>query len=132
MVRTARTRLLGRPGNLRCHHSVRIRPARAIVSVLAVSLAAFVSATSAAAAPVLDQEQPVLDLSVGGLAIASWTQELAQVITPGVDGLLTTVSFPLVCNGPDLTVDIRRLDNGLPTGALLATQLVPGALLPDG
>jgi hypothetical protein len=58
-------------------------------------------------ADVIDQQQPAIDISVGGLAIGGNSQQkLAQVVTCGFSGLLTEVRFPIACESVDSIVPV--------------------------
>src|SRR6266478_2181008 len=84
------------------------------------------------AAPVIDQEQPVIDPSVGGVAIGGSSQEkLAQVVTVGLPGLLREVRFPLACGSGDLVVEIQGVVAGTPNGVVLTSETIPGSSLPS-
>lgn len=90
------------------------------------------SAARSKSASVIDQQQPLLDQSVGGLAIGgASSQKLAQTITAGVTGDLIEVGFPVACPIGDLTVQVQRVANSKPNGEVLATQLIPGSSLPS-
>lgn len=80
----------------------------------------------------VDQEQPIIDVTVGGAAIGgSSEQKLAQMVTPGVSGLLTEVRLPVACDSAaDLRVEIQGVANGKPDGNVFATELFDGADLP--
>jgi len=83
------------------------------------------------AAPVIDQQQPIIDSTVGGVAIGgSSQQKLAQVVTQGVTGFLTAVRFPVACDNGDLVVEIQGADADRPNGVVLTSQTIPGATLP--
>lgn len=102
-----------------------------------VALAAIAAAglvlmrTTAVAAPVIDQQQPVIDSSVGGAVIGGASeQKLAQVLTVGITGQLTEVQFPVSCSSGSLVVEIQGVVNHVPDGTVLASQTVPAASLP--
>jgi hypothetical protein len=62
-------------------------------------LAAVIAATVAHATPAIDQQQNVIDSTVGGSAIGGGSaQQLAQVVTAGTSGFLTEVRFPVACD----------------------------------
>ena len=83
------------------------------------------------AAPLIDQQQQVIDTSVGGLAIGgSSQQKLAQVVTAGMSGVLTEVRFPVACASGNLVIEIQGVTGGQPNGVVLASQTIPGASLP--
>ncbi len=83
---------------------------------------------------VLDQQQPVIDITVGGLVIGgSSQQKLAQVVTAGMSGVLTEVRLPVACSATtDLLVEIQAVTAGRPNGVVLTTASVPGSALPPG
>ena len=84
------------------------------------------------AAPLLDQSQPVIDTSVGGLAIGgSSQQKLAQVVTAGISGSLTEVRFPIACDAGDLIIEIQDVTTGKPNGVVLTSETIPGSSLPS-
>ncbi len=85
------------------------------------------------AAPVVDQEQPIIDgasptvFAIGG----SSEQKLAQSFTVGATGLLTEVRFPVACSPTaELSVQLQGVSAGQPDGVALATQTVAGTALP--
>jgi hypothetical protein len=87
------------------------------------------------ATPLIDQEQPVIDTSVGGLTIGGGSQQiLAQVVTTGLSGILTEVRFPVACVAGDLVVEIQGVvpdaQGGRPNGVVLTSQIIPGTSLP--
>jgi hypothetical protein len=86
------------------------------------------------ATPLIDQQQPIIDTSVGGLAIGGTSaQKLAQVVTTGASGFLTAVRLPVVCDaGSNLVVEIQRVTGGVPNGIVLTSQTHPEATLPPG
>src|SRR5260221_276726 len=79
------------------------------------------------AATVIDQEQPAIDIRVGGLEIGGNSQQnLAQVVTAGVSGFLTEARFPISCYSADLIVEIHGLTNGTPDSIILNSQTFAG------
>jgi hypothetical protein len=81
--------------------------------------------------PLIDQEQPLIDGSVGGLAIGGASaQKLAQVVTAGMSGDLTEVRFPLSCDSGDLIVEIQGTTAGKPNGVVLTSETIPASSLP--
>jgi hypothetical protein len=84
--------------------------------------------------PILDQQQPIVDLSIGGLAIGGGSnQALAQTMTAGISGELAEVQLPAACDpGSDLLVQIEGVSGGTPNNAVLASQLVAGTSLSGG
>jgi hypothetical protein len=103
-----------------------------IVAVLWLAgSATFSTVAHAGAEPLVDQEQPIIDATVGGLAIGGASQQgLAQVVTQGSTGFLTEVRFPVTCSSGDLIVEIQGVDGDRPNGIVLTSQTVPGSTLP--
>jgi hypothetical protein len=87
---------------------------------------------SAHATPTVDQQQPIIDTAVGGLAIGGdSSQKLAQVITAGMSGHLTEVRLPVACDsGSTLIVEIQEVTDSAPNGVVLTSQAVTGDSLP--
>ena len=87
-----------------------------------------------AVAATLDQQQPVIDSGAPFvLAIGSTSeQKLAQVVTAGVSGNLVEVRLPVSCagSGPGLRLEMQAVTGGVPNGVVLASQVIPAALLP--
>jgi len=84
------------------------------------------------AAGVIDQQQPTIDASVGGLAIGGNSEQmLAQVVTAGISGKIAGVRFPVACESGDLVVQIQGVTAGQPNGVVLASQTVTAASLPS-
>ncbi len=78
----------------------------AILEILLIATGA--SPVTAGSDGVIDQEQPVIDTTVGGLAIGGGSQQqLAQVVTAGITGRLTAVRFPVACSTGSLTVEMQ-------------------------
>jgi len=89
-------------------------------------------APSVSASGIVDQQQPIIDSSIGGFTIggASSTQ-IAQIVTTGLAGFLTEVRLPVACSVDDLIVEIQGVTgSGFPNGTVLATETVDGAELP--
>lgn len=87
-------------------------------------------AEAAVATPRIDQEQPGIELTVGGLALGGPSaQKLAQVLTAGLSGALEEVRFPVACSSGDLRIEIQGVTDGEPSGFLLTSELIPGASL---
>jgi hypothetical protein len=86
----------------------------------------------AVAAPVLDQQQPVIDNNAGVVLAISAGQKLAQTVTAGIAGYLTEVRFPVACTnpGPDLVIEIQGVTAGVPNGTVLTSQNIPASSLP--
>lgn len=113
---------------------------RRITTVLSLNLARrctalclILGATGPAQAmSVIDQQQPIVDIAVGSLAIGGTsTQKLAQVVTAGMSGYLTEVRLPVACDaGSNLIVEIQEVTAGAPNGVVLTSQAVSGTSLP--
>lgn len=108
------------------------RSGRGLVLVGCVLAARFLtSASLAVAAPIIDQQQPVIDLAVGPLFVGGTSQQkLAQTVTAGLSGVLTEVRFPVACDFGNLSVQIQGVTGGVPNGTVLAEQIFPAASLP--
>ena len=65
-------------------------------------------------------------LTIGGAS----EQKLAQVVTTGIDGLLTSISLPVACASGDLIVEIQGVTAARPNGLVHASETVPGETLP--
>jgi hypothetical protein len=80
----------------------------------------------------VDQQQPVIDVSVGGLAIGGfYDQKLAQVVTAGQSGLLSEVRVPVACApAATLYLEIQAVTADQPNGAVLGSQTYPGTDFP--
>ena len=86
----------------------------------------------AIAAPLIDQQQPVIDTSVWGSAIGGVSQQkLAQVVTAGISGVLTEVRFPVACASGNLVIEVQGVRGGIPNGVVLTSQTIPGSSLPS-
>jgi hypothetical protein len=80
---------------------------------------------------VLDQSQPIFNNNVGGYFNGgSSRQKIAQVVTPGISGWLTTVAAPVTGLGT-LRLEIRGVSAGLPNDTQLASQNIAGSSLPS-
>src|SRR5262245_66436227 len=86
----------------------------------------------AKASPLVDQQQPVIDTAVGGLAIGGGSQQkLAQVVTAGVSGSLTEVSFAVACDpAATLIVEIQGVTGAKHNGDVLPHEVIPGTSFP--
>jgi hypothetical protein len=95
---------------------------------------AFAFPGTASAALTLDQQQPTVDLAIGGLAVGgASSQMLAQTLTAGISGTLAEVQLPVSCDsGSDLVVQIEGVSGGIPSGAILSAQVVRGSSLVGG
>lgn len=117
---------------------MRRRSRRAAVWATAVALTIAMTLAGrphiAEAAPVLDQQQPTIDSSVGGLAIGGNSQQrLGQTVTAGMNGDLVQVDLPVGCAGTgDLIIEIRDVaSGGSPGSTLLSTTTIAGTTLPS-
>lgn len=101
-----------------------------IASVLVVTSLAVGMVTSmpdAEAATAVDQQQPVIDTSVGGLGIGGPSeQKLAQVVTMSRAGFLTSLRVPASCSSGTLVVEIQGVTEGVPNGTVRATTSATG------
>ena len=60
----------------------------------------------------IDQMQPLIDTTVGGLAIGGASHEkLAQTVTVAHDGRLRGVFLPIGCDSGRLVVEIRNVES---------------------
>jgi hypothetical protein len=87
------------------------------------------------AAPVIDQEQYTVDLSVGAAAVTDTSprQLVAQTFTPGRSGLLTHVTLPIECQpSATLLVRIEKTSGGVPNGGVLQQEVLAGTVFPAG
>lgn len=85
----------------------------------------------AAAAQVIDQQQPTIDAFVGGLAVGGASdQMLAQVVTAGISGQLTGVRLPVACESGALVLEIQGVTGSEPNGVVSASVTIPAANLP--
>jgi hypothetical protein len=89
------------------------------------SALALLLAGSAAASPVVDQQQTILDPDVSALIGGTGPQVMAQVVRSGTAGHLVQVELPLGCDNSALVVQIRDAVTR-PGDAVLASQTVAG------
>ena len=93
-----------------------------IFCVIVVLSCVLAGPRTARAAAAVDQQQPVIDDSVGGLAIGGGAlsdEKLAQVFTVGLAGYLTEIRLPIACDdGDPLILEIQSVTAGLPDGGL--------------
>ena len=75
----------------------------------------------------IDQMQPLVDTSVGGMAIGGASQEkLAQTVTVANGGHLRGVFLPIGCDSGRLIVEIRNVEpSGAPGSVLIARRVFP-------
>ena len=72
---------------------------------------------------VVDQEQPIIDKSVGGLGIGGGgNQRLAQVVTSGIPGYLVAVKMPINGTSGDLVIEIQGVASEKPDGTVLTSE----------
>ena len=93
-----------------------------------VAIFALLAATASRAALVLDQEQATIELGTSGegfLVGGDPEYMLAQTVTAGVNGRLTRIEIPAVCESGTLVVEIRNVVAGAPPGPV--GILVPGS-----
>ena len=106
------------------------------MNVRAASLffgAVFFTTSWSSAAVLVDQQQLVIDTTIGGLAIGGQSaQKLAQVVTAGASGVLAGIRLPVACSSGDLTIEVLGVTGGVPNATVLSTQVFPGATLPAG
>ncbi len=102
-------------------------------SLLALSIALPLAAASLSGSGlVVDQQQPVIDTTVGGLAIGGQSdQVLAQVVTSGISGSLAAVGLPVACGSGTLTVEIQRVTGDVPDGFVWTSEVIPAESLPS-
>jgi hypothetical protein len=83
-------------------------------------------------APVIDQEQPQLDLTVGAFVIGGNSeQKMAQTVTILTPGTLIGVNLPIACGDIDLLVRIQGVAADRPDGITRTQEIVPGENLPS-
>ena len=101
-------------------------PRRFIAVAAATALTALAGTTQAAAEPVPDQQQPSIG-ATGSVAIGGGSdQKLAQVVTTGIAGRLSSVGLAVACDGgSNLVVQIQPATT-TPDGGALSTQTVTG------
>ena len=100
-----------------------------MVLIVASPLAAVPHSASAS---VVDQQQPTIDATVGGLAIGGASEQaLAQVVTAGISGSLAAVGLPVACDSGALTVEIQRVTGDVPDGVVWTSEVIPAASLPS-
>jgi hypothetical protein len=85
-----------------------------------------------AQSPVIDQMQPVVDLTVGVVyAIGGQSeQKLAQTVTADMGGRLRGVFLPLTCGSGQLVIEIRTLDGDTPSDVVLTRRTFPAWSIP--
>lgn len=100
--------------------------------VLTLAMGVVAPPQVALAAPVLDQQQTVIDEN-NGLIIGGESAQLdAQIFTAGVRGDLVRVDLPVQCVGAaDLIIEIRDVTaTGLPGSTIRSTTTVAGSTIP--
>jgi hypothetical protein len=99
-----------------------------------IGLGIVLMASSATAQPpvvIVDQMQPVIDSSVGSLAIGGAShQRLAQLVTAGHDGRLETLFLAISCSSGHLVVDVRNVSGNQPGDVVLAHVVARAAEVP--
>lgn len=102
--------------------------ARMIAGVTALA-----ACSAASAAEIVDQSQPLIDISRGFLGVGGDNeQKLAQTFIAGVTGDLVALRLPVMgCGRGDLVLDVRVAGpDGGPDGAILNTTRIDPALVP--
>jgi len=81
---------------------------------------------------VVDQRQPDIDASVGGLSVGGGSEQvLAQVVTAGLAGRLTGIAVPVACStGSNLILEIQGVVGGQPDGVVATSVTIGGTSLP--
>jgi hypothetical protein len=104
---------------------MRSKKSAVLFALVAVGL---LFAGRAAAAPIVDQRQNVLDESFAMVVGGSGPYIPAQVVTSGMAGLLTQVELPVACETPSTALIVQILDSGgtSPGTNVLAAQTVTG------
>lgn len=103
-----------------------------VTSVSVVLAGVLILAGSSAGAATIDQQQNLMDTSISLAVGGGSDQKLAQVVTPGVAGLLTEVRVPIGCDGSaSLTLEINDAVEG-PAQTNLAVATFAGSLFPPG
>ena len=94
------------------------------LSILLMSM----SAEAASRGIVIDQMQPLVDDSVGGLFIGGTSeQELAQTVTVGLDSDLLGIYLPIGCESCQLIIEIRELIGDEPGNIVLRRRMITAA-----
>ena len=113
-----------------CMTRVVMTAARALWVLPSIALNLLLIA-EAGALPVIDQQQPTIDATVGALVIGGGSsQKLAQTVTTGISGLLTAVRVPIAGDSGDLILEIQDVAAGEPNGVVLASAEFAAATLP--
>ena len=101
--------------------------------LLQLVLVSIVSVFAFAATLIIDQQQPVIDLNVGAMAIGDFTHQLvAQTFTAGVTGQLRQVDLPIACDSGQLIVELQGVTaSGEPNGQVLSRKVVRATNLPS-
>ncbi len=96
------------------------------------ALLVFVLAGGAAAQEAVDQEQPTIDISVGGLALGGYYhQDLAQVFTAGLEGSLVAAELAIGCAGDgQVILELTTTQEGIPTALVLTSVSTPSTAFP--
>jgi hypothetical protein len=111
---------------------------RFVIVACVLAFAAAVRVTPVAADPiVLDQQSmnPRPGTTIGGGSLF----DDAQTFTVGISGILRQIdvalAVPMGSPNPftgDLLFQLRSVENGMPGSSVLAEQLLPGSVIPDG
>lgn len=95
------------------------------------------AASSAVNAQIVDQEQPIIDATVGDMALGGfYNQQLAQVFTAGRSGLFVAAEFPVECSNfsgtpaGTIMLELRNVEAGLPGATVMAAGTFDPAAFP--
>jgi hypothetical protein len=95
-----------------------------------VSLLLLAAPAPGALSQVIDQMQPLVDGTVGGLAIGGTShQKLSQVVTARLAGDISAFFLPVACTSGKLTVEIRDVAGDEPGSVVLLRRRIPAAEL---
>jgi hypothetical protein len=99
------------------------------IALLAASL--LLPAATSPPAPFIDQAQPVIDATVGSLALGGTNEQMvAQVFTAGITGDVTGVMVPIEPVSGALILELRDAPGGIPGSQLLSSETFSIANLP--
>jgi len=86
-----------------------------------------------AADTTIDQQQPIIDGTVGGLAIGGYyNQSLAQIVTAGMTGSHLDERFPIAGDSGNLVIEIQGVGpEDKPNGVVLTSQAFDSADYPS-
>jgi hypothetical protein len=104
---------------------------RNLVSLFVVLAVLLAAASAEAQSAVIDQIQSAIDRTAGSLGIGGPNeQQLAQVVTVGVEGELTGVYLPIACSDGRLIIEIRDLDGDAPGTTVLRRRVFRASRIP--